>query len=152
MIREFFFKEISFFYTHLNVKIVLFQTIQFSISTRLRSIWPIDRTLKRYCASPIVPALLKPHHEIKVIPGHSSYSSAEMQSVYSTPPADWAIRKSSRLAVTVVGEGRLRQMTPPYLLYGPKVKTLNSCYPHREPWQRTIYIYIYIYMHLPTVL
>ena len=30
---------------HLNVKTVLFQTIQFSISTQFSSIWPIDRTL-----------------------------------------------------------------------------------------------------------
>ena len=28
----------------LNVKTVLFQTIQFSISTQFSSIWPIDRT------------------------------------------------------------------------------------------------------------
>ena len=34
-----------FVYTQLKVKSVLFQTIQFSISTQISSIWPIDRTL-----------------------------------------------------------------------------------------------------------
>ena len=36
---------IVFVYTHLNVKTVVFQTIQFSISSQFSSIWPIDRTL-----------------------------------------------------------------------------------------------------------
>ena len=34
-----------FVYAHLNIKIVLFQTIQFRKSTQFSSIWPIDRTL-----------------------------------------------------------------------------------------------------------
>ena len=34
-----------FLCTQLNIKTVLFQTIQFSISIQFRSIWPIDRTL-----------------------------------------------------------------------------------------------------------
>ena len=34
-----------FVYTQLNIKTVLFQTIQFSISTQFSYIWPIDRTL-----------------------------------------------------------------------------------------------------------
>ena len=34
-----------FVYTQLNVKTILFQTIQFSISTRFSSIWSVDRTL-----------------------------------------------------------------------------------------------------------
>ena len=34
-----------FVYARLNVKTVLFQAIQFSISTQFSSIWPIDRTL-----------------------------------------------------------------------------------------------------------
>ena len=39
------FSSVYFFvFKHLNVKIVLFQTIQFSISTQFSSIWPIDRT------------------------------------------------------------------------------------------------------------
>ena len=37
--------SIVFVYTQLNVKIVLFQAIQFSISTQFSSIWLIDRTL-----------------------------------------------------------------------------------------------------------
>ena len=37
-----------FVYTHYNVKTVLFQTIQFSISTQFISIWPIDRTLSGF--------------------------------------------------------------------------------------------------------
>ena len=37
--------SVVFVYTQLNVKTVLFQTIQFSISTHFSSIWPIDRTL-----------------------------------------------------------------------------------------------------------
>ena len=37
--------SIVFVYTLLNVKTVLFQTIQFSVSTQFSSIWPINRTL-----------------------------------------------------------------------------------------------------------
>ena len=40
-----YYKYSCFVYTQLNVKAVLFQTIQFSISTQISSIWPIDRTL-----------------------------------------------------------------------------------------------------------
>ena len=36
---------IVFVYTQLNVKTVLFPTIQFSINTQFGSIWLIDRTL-----------------------------------------------------------------------------------------------------------
>ena len=38
-------KHKLFIYMQLNVKAVLFQTIQFSISTLFSSIWPIDRNL-----------------------------------------------------------------------------------------------------------
>ena len=38
-------KHQSFIYTLLNLKAVLFLTIQFSISTLFSSIWPIDRIL-----------------------------------------------------------------------------------------------------------
>ena len=64
----------------LNVKTVLFQTIQFSISIQFSSIRPIDRTLsgattpgqsgpgamaiKEYSAFPKDPVLVKPHHQI----------------------------------------------------------------------------------------
>ena len=37
--------NILFVYTQLNVKIVLFQAIQFRTSSQFSSIWPIDRTL-----------------------------------------------------------------------------------------------------------
>ena len=69
--------SIDFVYAQLNVKTVLFQTIQFSvkyqtvlfqaiqfsISTQFSSIWPIDRNLstmamKRCSAFPKAPALL----------------------------------------------------------------------------------------------
>ena len=49
---------------------------------------------------PKAPALLEPHHQIFFVisktlvffvGGELSYSSEEMQSVYSTAPADWAI-------------------------------------------------------------
>ena len=37
--------SVGFVHTQLNVKTVLFQAVQFSISTQFSSIWPIDRTL-----------------------------------------------------------------------------------------------------------
>ena len=37
--------SIVFIYTQLNIKTVLFQVIQFSISMQFISIWPIDRIL-----------------------------------------------------------------------------------------------------------
>ena len=50
--------------------------------------------MKEYSAFPKAPAVLEHHHQIIVsYPGHSMgffYSSAEMQSVYSIAPADWA--------------------------------------------------------------
>ena len=46
MSKQFYFKQFSLAEVHsFNVKIVLFQTIQFSINTQFSSIWPIDRTL-----------------------------------------------------------------------------------------------------------
>ena len=89
-----------------HFKIVLFQTIQFSISTQFSSIWPIDKILsvattpdqsgpgsdgnKGYSAFPQALELLEPHHQIvwTIVCG-GSYPSAEKQSVYSTTPADW---------------------------------------------------------------
>ena len=69
-----------FVYTQLNVKTVLFQTIQFSISTQFSSIWLSDRILsgvtlqarvelgamvmKEYSAFPKAPAFVEPHHQI----------------------------------------------------------------------------------------
>ena len=51
--------------------------------------------MKRYSAFPKAPALLEPHHQIvyfisRTLVGGESYPSAKKQSVYSTPPADWA--------------------------------------------------------------
>ena len=64
----------------LNVKTILFQQIQFSVSTQFISIWPIDRTLSGATTSepsepesdgneevfhiPQAPALLERHHQI----------------------------------------------------------------------------------------
>ena len=92
------------------VKTVLFQTIQFIISTLFSSILPIDTTLsgattpgqrgpgsdgnKGYSTFPKTPALLKPHHHHGLLSylGHSlgwgSYPSAEKHSVWPTAPAD----------------------------------------------------------------
>ena len=41
----------SFIYTQLNVKTVLFQTIQFIVSTQFSSIWPTHGTLSDATAS-----------------------------------------------------------------------------------------------------
>ena len=51
--------------------------------------------VKGYFTFPKAPVLLEPHHQIDKchISGHSfeeSYPSAEMHSVNSTAPADWA--------------------------------------------------------------
>ena len=44
--KELYFKQFSLEYVRsLSLKTVLFQAIQFSISTQFSSIWPIDRTL-----------------------------------------------------------------------------------------------------------
>ena len=46
MSKQFYFKQFSLAEVlSLNVKTVLFQTIQFSISTQFSSIWSINRTL-----------------------------------------------------------------------------------------------------------
>ena len=55
----------------------------------------VAMAIKGCSAFPKAPALLEPQHQIIVsYPGHSlgrgSYPSAEVQSVYSTAPADWA--------------------------------------------------------------
>ena len=91
-------------------KTVPFQAIQFSIGIQFSSIWPIDRTLSG-ATTPGKSGLGSDGNERKLcIPqgssitdclvsyaGHSleagSYLSAEMQSVYSTAPAEWATMK-----------------------------------------------------------
>ena len=103
--------SVVFVNTQLNVKTVLFWTIQFSINTHFSSIWPIDRLYqvlphrarvdlgamvnKGRSAFPKAPVLLEasPSDCLVSYPGHSLerfYPSAEMQSVYFTAPADWA--------------------------------------------------------------
>ena len=63
--------------------------------------------MKGYSAFPKAPALLKPHHQIVYVISRTliwweSYLSAEMQSVYSTVPADWATKGISlRVNVTM---------------------------------------------------
>ena len=93
-------------------KTVLFQVIQFSISTHFSSIWPIDKTLSDattlgqsglgsngnegvlYIPQSSSITWTSPSDCLVSYPGPSlrrSYPSAEMQSVYSTAPADWAM-------------------------------------------------------------
>ena len=46
MSKKFYFKQFSLAWVHnLNVKIIIFQVIQFSKSSQFNSIWPTDRTL-----------------------------------------------------------------------------------------------------------
>ena len=106
--------SIVFVYTQLNVKTVLFWTIQLSINMKFSSIWPIDRAL----SGVTTPGQSEPgsdgNEEVLRIPqssritrtslsdclvsiqdihvaGWGSYLSAEIQSVYSTTPANWAM-------------------------------------------------------------
>ena len=108
MSKQFYFKTIQFSMSmYLNVKTILFQATQFS------SIWPKDRTP----SGATTPGQSGPgsdgNEEVHNIPqsssitgtspsdclvsypgyqlgaGGKSYSSAEMQSVFSTVPADW---------------------------------------------------------------
>ena len=100
-------------HTVLMSKTVLFQAILFSISTQFTSIWPLDRTLPAATTpsqggpgSNGNEGVLRIHQSSSITrtspsdclvlyPGHwlggGSFPSAEMQSVYSTAPANWAI-------------------------------------------------------------
>ena len=105
--------SIDFVHSQLNVKAVLFQVIQFSISTHISFIWPIDRIL----SGATTPGQSGPEDDdsegvlhisqssnitgtspsdcLVSYPGPSlvrggAYPSAEVLSVYSTTPADWA--------------------------------------------------------------
>ena len=122
--------RIDFVYTQLNVKTVLFWTIQFSVSKvsmsktvphqtiqssksmQFSSIWPRHRALsgattlsQNRPGSDANEGVLRIPQSFSIIwtslldclvsyPGHSlgegSYPSVEVQSVYSTAPADWA--------------------------------------------------------------
>ena len=100
----------------LNVKTVLFQTIQFSLSTQFSSTWPIDRNFSgASTASQSGPGsdgnkgvrrILKSSSFTEAslsdclvpYPGHSLgelYHSLEMLSVYSINPADWPMALNS---------------------------------------------------------
>ena len=101
----------SFIFTQLNVKTVLFQTIQFSLSTQFSYIWTIDGTLlgattpgqcefgsdnnKRVLSIPKSSSIRGASLSDYLVSylGHSSkesYCSADMQSVYSTVLAELA--------------------------------------------------------------
>ena len=95
------------------MKTVLYQVIQCSISTEFSSIWPIDRALSgattlgqsgpgsdgnkgvlRIPQSTSITGTSQSYCLVSYL-GHSlvqrgSYSSTEVQSEYSTAPADWA--------------------------------------------------------------
>ena len=80
MSEQFYFKQFSLEWVQsLNIKTVLFQAIQFSISRQFSSIWPIDRTLSGDIYRTLVV-------------GGASYPSAKMQSMYSTAPTDRAMQ------------------------------------------------------------
>ena len=108
---------VFFVYTQSNVKTVLFQTIQFSLSTQFSSIWPIDRTLSGTTA-PIqsgpgsdsnegvlhIPKALPSDCLVSYL-GHllgESYPFAEMQSVYSAAAADWT-KKLAEITLNAKG-------------------------------------------------
>ena len=100
----------------LCIQTVLFQTIQFTISTQFRYIWPIDKALSSATTpGQSVPGsvdnegVLRIHQRSSITraspadclvsyPGHllggGSYSYVEVQLVYSTAPVDWAIGHS----------------------------------------------------------
>ena len=103
--KHFYFKPIQF------SQKVLIQTIQFCISMQLVLFNPwigpyqvlpfrakVDlgaMAMKGLSAFPKAPASLEPHHQIvlcHIQDTHGgSYPSAEVQSVYSTTPANWTI-------------------------------------------------------------
>ena len=110
--KHFHFKQFSLaLVCSLNVKRVLFQAIQFSIITQFSSIWPIHRTLsgattgsdvnKRVLSFPQGSSITgtSPSDCLVSYPGHAlrveSYPSVEVQTVYSTALADWAMLISS---------------------------------------------------------
>ena len=101
----------NFCFTQFNSKTVRSQTILFSVITQFISIWPLDKTLsnattpgqsefrsdgsERALRIPHISSITEasPSNSLMSHPGHTleeSYPSAEMQSVYSIVPADWA--------------------------------------------------------------
>ena len=78
---------------------LLFQTVQFSISTQFSSIWPIDETLPGY-SGPGSNSNKRVLHipQSSCITGTSSSDClvsypGQMQSMYSTAPANWVTHK-----------------------------------------------------------
>ena len=118
--KQFYFKQFSLAWVRsFNVKTILFQTVQFSVSTQFSSIWLIDRTLSG--ATTLSPSGLgcnsnkwvprisqcssitgtTPSDCLVSSTGHlfgESSSSADMQSLYSTAPADWARNRVNNIA------------------------------------------------------
>ena len=72
-------------------KTVLFQTIQFSISTQSRP-WNVGNEMALHIPQNSSITGTSPSDCLVSYPEHlgESYPSAEMQSVYSTAPVDWA--------------------------------------------------------------
>ena len=104
-------KHPSFVYTRLNVKTVQFQTIQLTIIAAFSFSWLIDRTISDSASTVqrgpesddnnMVFYILQSSRITEASPSDflvsylgytlgESYLSAEMQSVYSPVPADWA--------------------------------------------------------------
>ena len=109
----------------LNIEAVLFQTIQFRISTKFGSLWPIDRTLSGGTSSDqsrpesdgnegvfrisksISNTDASPSNCFVSYPWDSlgrSYPSPEKQLVYSTAPTYWASGQSLSGGVLHVGK------------------------------------------------
>ena len=107
-------KHKSFLYTQLNDQIVLFLTIQFSmshlfaLSLKVKQVLPLwarvnlgEMAMKRYSVFPKLQqywslsirffAIISRKLGVVVVVVVGSYPFAEMQSVYSTTSADWTI-------------------------------------------------------------
>ena len=149
-------KHESFVYTQLNDRIVLFQTIQFSIITQFSSIWLIERTLSdattpsksgsRSDGNEEVLHILQsysiteasPSDCLVSYPGHSleePYPSAEMRSVCSIVAAGWAIGNMciSKVKLVTVVKGKPKA---PF-----SIATTPSCRERRysNPWIGPLY-------------
>ena len=88
-------KHQSFIHTQLNVKTVLFQTIQFNVITHFSSIWPIDRTLLGATTSSQCGPGSDGNKRVLCVPQHSSITEASpsdclvsypVQSFWECPP------------------------------------------------------------------
>ena len=143
--------------TQLNVKILLFQAIQFSTSTQFSSVWPRDRILSgAYHSEPewiwewwqwkgaLHSTNLQHYWNLtirlfSVISGtlvaDRSYPSTEKQSVYSIDPANTIFDKKYLLKRTFI------------IVSFQEVSCINYVIEDKIIcWNWYIYIYIYIYM------